>query len=99
MNDDDELEEWEDTKTLEERMRSGPLLRILLWTALSAGAVWVVLNAIVQIRTARGYANLFSSEGAATVGMDSSGQRYRLQRLSRCPWLLRPAMAPRPRDL
>ena len=31
-------------------MRRGPLREVLLWTILVAGAIWVVLNAIVQIR-------------------------------------------------
>jgi hypothetical protein len=67
MSDQDEIEEWEDFESLEDRILRGPLLRILLWTALIAGAVWVVLNAAVQIRYARSYSNLFSSEEAAAV--------------------------------
>lgn len=31
------------------------------------GGVWIALNAYVQIRQARGYSNLFSSEEAAEV--------------------------------
>lgn len=38
-----------------------------LWTALIAGAVWVVLNAIVQIRLATAYPDLFSSEVGAEL--------------------------------
>jgi hypothetical protein len=62
MSDQDDLEESEDFEGLEDRIRRGPLLGVLLSTALIAGAVWVVLNAIVQIRPATGYPDLFSSE-------------------------------------
>ena len=67
MNDQDDLEESEDFESLEDRVRRGPLLGVLLWTALIAGAVWVVLNAIVQIRLATGYPDLFSSEAGAKL--------------------------------
>ena len=60
----EDLEEWEDHESFEDRIRRGPLLGALLWTAIIAGAVWVVLNAI-QIRTARAYEDIFSSEGPA----------------------------------
>jgi hypothetical protein len=72
MSDEDDLVEWEDLdeweehESLEDRIRRGPLLGALLWTAIIAGAVWVVLNASIQIQTARGYADIFpSSEGPA----------------------------------
>jgi hypothetical protein len=50
----EDLEEWEDRESFEDRIRRGPLLGALLWTAIVAGAAWVVLNAVIQIRTARG---------------------------------------------
>lgn len=53
--------------SFEDRIRRGPLLRALLWTAIIAGAAWVVLNASIQIRTAKGYADIFSSEGPAEL--------------------------------
>ena len=59
--DEDDLEEWEDFRSLEDRIRGGPLLGVLLWTALIAGAAWVVLNAVVQIRYATGSPDVFSS--------------------------------------
>jgi hypothetical protein len=61
----EDLEEWEDHESFEDRFRRGPLLGALLWTAIIAGAVWVVLNASIQIRTARAYEDIFSSEGPA----------------------------------
>jgi len=67
VNDQDDLEESEDFESLEDRIRRGPLLGVFLWTALIAGAVWVVLNAIVQIRLATGYPDLFSSEAGAEL--------------------------------
>jgi hypothetical protein len=67
VNDQDDLEESEDFESLEDRIRRGPLLGVLLWTGLIAGAVWVVLNAIVQIRLATGYPDLFSSEVGAEL--------------------------------
>jgi hypothetical protein len=63
----EDLEEWEDRESFEDRIRRGPLLGALLWTAIVAGAAWVVLNAVIQIRTARGYADIFSSEGPAEL--------------------------------
>jgi hypothetical protein len=64
----EDLEEWEDHESFEDRIRRGPLLGALLWTAIIAGAVWVVLNASIQIRTARDYADIFSSpEGPAEL--------------------------------
>jgi hypothetical protein len=65
--DEDDLEEWEDSESLEDRIRGGPLLGVLLWTALIAGAVWAVLNAVVQIRYATGYPELFNSELGADL--------------------------------
>lgn len=37
------------------------------WTALIAGAVWVVLNTVIQIRQATWYSDIFSSEEAAEL--------------------------------
>jgi hypothetical protein len=67
VNDQDDLEESEDFQSLEDRIRRGPLLGVLVWAALSEGAVWVVLNAIVQIRLATGYPDVFSSEVGAEL--------------------------------
>jgi hypothetical protein len=53
MSDQDEIEEWEDFESLEDRILRGPLMGVLLWTALIAGAIWIALNAYVQIRQAR----------------------------------------------
>lgn len=69
MSDEDELEESEAFKSLEDRIRGGPLLGVLLWTALIAGAVWVVLNAAGQIRSATSYPDLFSSKADADLWM------------------------------
>jgi hypothetical protein len=66
-SDQDELDEWEDFESIEDRIRRGSLLGIFLWTALIAGAVWVVLNVIIQIRLATGYPNIFSSEAGADL--------------------------------
>jgi hypothetical protein len=41
---------------------------VLLSTAPIAGAVWVVLNVIIQIRQATGYPDLLSSEAGADCG-------------------------------
>jgi hypothetical protein len=67
MSDQDETEEREDYESLEDRILRGPLMGVLLWTALISGAVWIALNAYVQIRQARGLSNLFGSEEAADV--------------------------------
>jgi hypothetical protein len=67
MSDQDDLEESEDFESLEDRILRGPLLGVLLWTAIIAGAVWVVLNVIIQIRLATGYPDLFSSEPGAEL--------------------------------
>jgi hypothetical protein len=61
----EDLEEWDDHESFEDRIRRGPLLGALLWTAIIAGAAWVVLNASIQIHTAGGYEDIFSSEGPA----------------------------------
>ena len=61
---EDEFED-EDHESLKDRVRRGPLLGVLLWTTLVAGATWVVLNAFIDIRYARGSADFFASE---TVG-------------------------------
>jgi hypothetical protein len=50
VDDQDESDEFEDHQSLRDRVRRGPLREVLLWTMLVAGAIWVVLNAIVQIR-------------------------------------------------
>jgi hypothetical protein len=67
MSDQDEIEEWEDYESLEDRILRGPLMGVLIWTAVIAGAVWIALNAYVQIRQARGFSDLFTSEEAAEV--------------------------------
>ena len=54
-------DEFEDDVSLKDRVRRGPLLGALLVITLVAGAIWVALNAIVDIRFARGYAD-FASE-------------------------------------
>ena len=64
----DEFEdEFEDFESLKDRVRRGPLLGVLLWTTLVAGASLVVLNAIVEIRLAKGFADFFGSETAGQV--------------------------------
>ena len=50
VDNQDEVEASEDYESLSDRVRRGPLREVLLWTILVAGAIWVVLNAIVQIR-------------------------------------------------
>jgi hypothetical protein len=67
MSDQDDLHESEDFESLEDRIRRGTPLGVLLSTALIAGAVWVVLNVIIQIRLATGYPDLFSSEAGAEL--------------------------------
>jgi hypothetical protein len=44
---EDEFED-EDYVSLKDRVRRGLLLGVLLWTTLVAGAIWAVLNAIVD---------------------------------------------------
>jgi hypothetical protein len=39
MSDQDDLEESEDFESLEDRIRRGPLLGVLLWTARRAGGL------------------------------------------------------------
>jgi hypothetical protein len=55
-------DEFEDYVSLKDRVRRGPLLGVLLWTTLVAGAIWVVLNAIVDIHFAEGFADFVASE-------------------------------------
>jgi hypothetical protein len=62
VDDQDEVDEFEfefedefedaDYESLKDRVRRGPILGVLLGTALFAGAVWVVLNSINHIRQA-----------------------------------------------
>ena len=61
---EDEFED-EDYLSLKDRARRGPLLGVLLWTTLVAGAIWVVLNAIVDIHFARGFSNSFAESETA----------------------------------
>jgi hypothetical protein len=59
VDDQDEVDEFEfefeeefedeDYESLKDRVRRGPILGVLLGTTLFAGAIWVVLNAIVDI--------------------------------------------------
>jgi hypothetical protein len=59
---EDEFED-EDYESFKDRVRRGPLLGVLLWTTLVAGAIWVGLNAIIDIRFAGGFAaDSFSTE-------------------------------------
>ena len=58
QGEDDESEDYE---SLKDRVRRDPLREVLLWTALVAGAIWIVLNAIVQIRFAGIGTELFTS--------------------------------------
>jgi hypothetical protein len=71
VDDQDEVaefeDEFEDYVSLKDRVLRGPLRGICLWTVLIAGAVWVVLNVIIQIRLATGYPNIFSSEAGADL--------------------------------
>jgi pimeloyl-ACP methyl ester carboxylesterase len=61
-------DEFEDSESLKDRVRRGPILGVLLGTTLFAGAVWVVLNSINHIRQANlirqasVYPDIFSSE-------------------------------------
>jgi hypothetical protein len=62
VDDQDEFEdEFEDYESLKERVRRGPLLGVLLWTTLVAGATWVVLNAMFNIRYRGGFADFVTS--------------------------------------
>jgi hypothetical protein len=67
VDDQDEVDEFEDYVSLKDRVLRGPLLGISLWTVLIAGAAWVVLNGVIQIRLATGYPNIFSSEAGADL--------------------------------
>ena len=74
VDDQDEVDEFEDEfadyESLKDRVRRGPLLGVLLGTTLLAGAIWVVLNAIVDIHFARGFSNSFAeSETAGELWM------------------------------
>ena len=66
MDSDDEVDEFEDYESLMDRVRRGPLLGVLLGTTLVAGAIWVVLNAIVDVHFAGGFSN--SLTGSETAG-------------------------------
>jgi hypothetical protein len=90
VDDQDEVDEPEDRQSLKGRVRRGPLLGALLWTMLVAGPIWVVLNAIVRIRLARGF-----PPALCDMGRRWSGDR--LLRLPRCAWFLRRALARPPR--
>ena len=62
VDDQDEFEdEFEDHESLKDRVRRGPLLGVLLWTTLVAGATWVVLNAMFNIRYRGGFADFVTS--------------------------------------
>ena len=55
-DEDDEFEdEFEDYESLKDRVRRGPLLGASSGLTLVAGAVWVVLTTVLDIRVARGY--------------------------------------------
>jgi hypothetical protein len=74
VDDQDEVDEFEDEfedyESLKDRVRRGPLLGVLLGTTLLAGAIWVVLNAIIDIHFARGFSNSFAeSETASELWM------------------------------
>ena len=45
-------DDWDEGPGLEERLRTGPLLRILFWLALLSGLAWIVSNGLLQIRFA-----------------------------------------------
>jgi hypothetical protein len=60
-------DEFEDYVSLKDRVRRGPLLGALLVTTLVAGAIWVVLNAIVDIRFAKGFIDFVASEMESVV--------------------------------
>ena len=67
MDDHDEVDEFEDEfedyESLKDRVRRGPLLGVLLVTTLVAGAIWVVLNAIMDI----GFAGRFFASETGEV--------------------------------
>ena len=59
---EDEFED-EDYESLKDRVRRGPILAVLLGTTIVGGAIWVALNAIIDIRFAGGFAaDSFSTE-------------------------------------
>jgi hypothetical protein len=49
VDDQDEVDEFEfeDSESLKDRVRRGPILGVLLGTTLFAGAVWVVVNSSI----------------------------------------------------
>jgi hypothetical protein len=66
---DDELniangpeEDGDEGPGLEERLRRGPLPRILFWLALLSGVAWIVSNGLLQIRFAVLTPTAFASE-------------------------------------
>ena len=62
VDDQDEFEdEFEDYESLKNRVRRGPLLGVLLGTTLVAGAIWVVLNTMLNIHYRGGYADFVTS--------------------------------------
>lgn len=65
VDNDDEVDEFEDEfedyESLKDRFRRGPLLGVLLGTTLFAGATWVVLNTMINIRYRGGYADFVTS--------------------------------------
>jgi hypothetical protein len=63
VDDQDEVDEFEDYESLKDRVRRDPLLGVLLSTTLVAGATWVVLNAIMDI----GFAGRFFASEAGEV--------------------------------
>jgi hypothetical protein len=58
-------DDWDERPGLEERLRRGPLLRILFWLALLSGLAWILSNSALQIRFAIVTGSLFGSEGEA----------------------------------
>jgi hypothetical protein len=63
VDDQDEVDEFENYVSLKDRVRRGPLLGVLLVTTIVAGAIWVVLNAIMDI----GFAGRFFASEAGEV--------------------------------
>lgn len=55
-------DDWDERPGLEERLRRGPLLRILFWLALLSGLAWIVSNGLLQIRFAVLTPTAFASE-------------------------------------
>jgi hypothetical protein len=95
--DEDDLEEWEDFESLEDRIRGGPLLGILLWTALIAGAV------LGSSKRRRPDSLCHGLSGALQLGawrrsldLAASCERHRQHLVPRCSRLIRAAVAPSP---